>query len=181
MASGLLRDDMIVDDANHLQWAFVSLKSVGIEDNGSSSNTQPSVTFSGYRILPHVLGVRLGQDLRVVNDDDSLHAIHIQGANASMATIQGHDSTRLPISFADSSAIRSVRCDIHPWEQAWIGIVGNSHFAVTGPDGSFEIRDVAPGEYLLEAWHERCHPVSRRINIRDGRPLTLDIAVDLER
>jgi len=48
-----------------------------------------------------------------------------------------------------------VRCDLHPWMIGYVGIVPHPFFAVTGEDGLFELKGLPPGEYELEAWHEK--------------------------
>jgi hypothetical protein len=47
-----------------------------------------------------------------------------------------------------------VKCNIHRWMHAFIGVVDHPYFAVSGPTGKFEIRNVPPGDYVIEAWHE---------------------------
>src|SRR5262249_41922444 len=43
-------------------------------------------------------------------------------------------------------------CDIHPWMKGHIMVFDHPFFAVTGPDGSFEIRGVPAGEQNLVVW-----------------------------
>ena len=59
----------------------------------------------------------------------------------------------------------AVRCDLHPWMQAWLGIVDHPYFAVTGPDGAFTLPDVPPGDYTLAVWHERLGTRETRITL----------------
>ncbi len=47
-----------------------------------------------------------------------------------------------------------VKCNIHSWMHAFIGVVANPYFAVTGDKGTFELGNVPPGEYTLEAWQQ---------------------------
>jgi hypothetical protein len=37
---------------------------------------------------------------------------------------------------------------------AWLGVLDHPYFAVTGADGSFEIRNVPPGNYTVAVWQE---------------------------
>ena len=34
-------------------------------------------------------------------------------------------------------------------------MLDHPYFAITDADGSFSIPDLPPGEYVIEAWHER--------------------------
>ena len=48
----------------------------------------------------------------------------------------------------------TLKCDIHPWMEGWIMVFDHPFFAVTGPDGSFEIRGVPAGKQQLILWQE---------------------------
>jgi hypothetical protein len=48
-----------------------------------------------------------------------------------------------------------VGCNIHDWMAGVILVLPNEHWAVTGDDGKFVLRDLAPGEHVVVAWHER--------------------------
>ena len=48
-----------------------------------------------------------------------------------------------------------VKCNVHPWMRTYINVVSHPFFAVSGDDGSFTIRGLPPGEYTLEAVHEK--------------------------
>jgi hypothetical protein len=48
-----------------------------------------------------------------------------------------------------------VKCDIHKWMRAYAGVMAHPYFAVTGADGSFDLRGVPPGDYTVAVWHEK--------------------------
>ncbi len=48
-----------------------------------------------------------------------------------------------------------VKCNVHPWMRAYIGVVSHPFFAVTGDDGTFTIKGLPPGTYTIEVWHEK--------------------------
>ncbi len=47
------------------------------------------------------------------------------------------------------------KCDVHGWMNAYAGVLDHPYFAVTGEDGTFEIKNLPPGTYKLTAWHEK--------------------------
>ena len=51
--------------------------------------------------------------------------------------------------------IFKVKCDVHGWMAAWIGVFDHPYFAMTDADGRFTIKGLPPGKYTLEVWHER--------------------------
>jgi hypothetical protein len=55
------------------------------------------------------------------------------------------------------------KCDVHPWMFAYVGVVENPYFAVTGKDGTFKIANVPPGKYQIEAVHRKSHPNGKGI------------------
>lgn len=50
------------------------------------------------------------------------------------------------------SGIFSVRCDLHPWMQAWLFVPPSRHYAVLHEPGSVHFSNIAAGEYLLHLW-----------------------------
>jgi hypothetical protein len=67
--------------------------------------------------------------------------------------------------FARPEIMIRVKCDIHSWMRAWIGVVDNPYFAVTGADGKFEIGNVPAGEYTLEAWQEVLGKQQQKVSV----------------
>jgi len=57
---------------------------------------------------------------------------------------------------------------------AYVGVVTNPYFAVTGATGNFEIDKVPAGTYTIEAWQERYGPVTKTITVRPGAITTVD-------
>jgi hypothetical protein len=49
----------------------------------------------------------------------------------------------------------SVRCDVHPWMQGWLGVLDHPYFGVSGPDGRVTLKNVPAGDYVVGVWHER--------------------------
>jgi len=44
-------------------------------------------------------------------------------------------------------------------------VMSHLYFAVSGPDGSFEIRNLPPGEYTLAAVHERFGEQTMKVKV----------------
>jgi hypothetical protein len=106
------------------------------------------------RYVPHVVGVVAHQPLIVRSSDPAYHNTHYTPARNPAANFglkqAGHQKT---VSFP-APEIFHVRCDVHPWMSAYIGVFDNPLFAVTDADGAFAIGSVPSGDYTLVAWHE---------------------------
>src|SRR5437667_273999 len=57
--------------------------------------------------------------------------------------------------FAREEVAIPVQCQVHPWMKSYIAVFKHPYFAVTGANGSFDIKNLPPGTYTLEAWHEK--------------------------
>jgi hypothetical protein len=48
-----------------------------------------------------------------------------------------------------------IKCDVHPWMSAYLGVFTHPFFSVTSTDGKFTISGLDAGTYEITAWHER--------------------------
>lgn len=104
---------------------------------------------------PRVLGVVVGQKLGVRNSDGTFHNVrgHVAGKPLwNKPHPKGEPELALDTSPQPGDVVEIV-CDVHPWMKAYAVVQDHPFFAVTGVDGAFEIKGLAPGTYTLEAWH----------------------------
>lgn len=126
---------------------------------------------------PSVVVVMVGQPLRIRNSDDTLHNIHPRPSVNKEFNIgqprQGMVTTR---SFEKPELMIPTVCDVHPWMRAYISVFNHPFFAVTGEDGSYEIKALPEGEYEIEAVHGLLKPRTGTVSVKDGRTSTLDLS-----
>ena len=156
--------------------AFVYLKE-GLGNRVFAVPAEPVVIDqSGCLYQPRVAGAQTCQPITFRNSDGVLHNVHGTPTvssqwNFSMA-VQGSTRTvRIP----KPEVAVEVRCDVHPWMRAYVGVVAHPYFAVTGADGRFTLRDVPPGEYVVATWHERFG--TREAQVTLGVKDTKDVAL----
>jgi plastocyanin len=137
-----------------LQNVFVYIKE-GIADWPEPASTTPvTLDQNGCMYSPRVVGVQVGQPVTFVNSDPVMHNIHAMGdANGFNAGMPGKDQ-RITRRFDSAEVMLKMKCDVHPWMTAYIGVVPHPYFAVTGAKGEFTLEKVPPGDYVIEAWHE---------------------------
>lgn len=115
--------------------------------------------------VPHVVGVQVGQTLEIKNSDGLLHNINARpteqrGFNVSQPTNMTTQRT-----FSQPEVMIPVECDVHGWMEAYIGVSEHPYFVVTGEDGSFEISNLPPGDYVIEAWHEEYGTQTQNVTV----------------
>ena len=106
------------------------------------------------RFQPHVKVLPAGATLIFLNSDEVSHNIHTyaaknDGENKTVAPGNG-----LKYKLEKGEAVK-ITCDIHPWMLGWVYVSEANRWAVSEADGSFEIKDVPPGDYKLTIWHEK--------------------------
>ena len=131
----------------------------------------------GCRYQPHVLGLQVGQTLEILNSDSTLHNVHGMPAagkpfNLGMP-IQGMKIKR---KFDKPEIMVKFKCDVHPWMSAFIGVLPHPFFAVSAENGSFEIKDLPPGTYTLEAWHEKFGTQTQQVVVDASGAKTADFS-----
>ena len=110
----------------------------------------------GCQYKPHVMGIMVGQAYRILNSDGILHNVHAlpkinRGFNRPMpATVKESSAT-----FDKAEPVFQIKCDVHPWMSAYVGVFTHPFFSATGTDGKFSITGLDAGTYEITAWHER--------------------------
>lgn len=104
---------------------------------------------------PRVQTALAGQTILVKNGDKTLHNVHTYRGSVTLANkAQLAGSPPIEMKFTDEFSVIKFKCDAHPWMEGYVSITKHPFVAVTGNDGSFELKDVPAGTYKLEAWHE---------------------------
>jgi plastocyanin len=130
---------------------------------------------------PHLIGIQTGQDIQITNSDPALHNVHIIQSPALNDTnkAQPQGSTPIKLKFRRQHLGVSVKCDVHPWMQAFACVVDHPFFGVTGADGLFAFPEKLPaGTYTVTAWHEHLGAAEQEITVADGetKELSFEIA-----
>jgi plastocyanin len=105
--------------------------------------------------VPHVQGIMVGQPYRILNSDGILHNVHsLPNVNPQFNKPMPPTMKETTTTFTKPEPVFQIKCDVHPWMQAYIGVFSHPFFATTGPDGKFSISGLDPGTYEITVWHE---------------------------
>jgi plastocyanin len=148
--------DAVVVNAGKLANVFVYVKE-GLPQGTFAVPSEPVLLDQkGCRYHPHMLGIMAGQPLKVLNSDTADHNIHdMPQSNPPWNESQTPTSKPVIKTFANPEMMIPVQCNQHPWMRAYINVMPHPYFAVSTADGSFEIKNLPPGEYTLVAVHEK--------------------------
>ena len=165
---------VIVGDGAALHNVFVYIKD-GLGNLRFPIPSTPIVLDQkGCRYVPHVLGAQVGQSVEIVNSDPTLHNVHaVPATNQEFNTGQPLPGMKHTHRFSTREVMVPFKCDVHPWMRAYIGVLAHPYFAVTGADGSFNLKGLPPGTYTIEAWHETLGMQTQTVTI--GERETKDI------
>ena len=151
----VLAGDMLVQGGK-VENAFAYIKD-GLGERVFAVPAAPVVIDQkGCLYVPHVAGAQVGQPVEFHNSDALLHNVHGSPKDSSGWNVplprQGAERT---IQVDHPEVMISVRCDLHPWMQGWLGVLDHPYFGVSGPDGRVTLRNVPAGDYTVGVWHER--------------------------
>src|SRR5262245_1329217 len=153
---------------------FITVKS-GLEGKTFPAPTEKKeIDQVGCQYTPRVQGLQTGQAIAIKNTDATLHNVHaLATANPEFNQAQPQGLPPFDKTF-DKPEMVHVKCDVHGWMTAWIGVVSHPYYAVSGEDGSFSIDKLPPGTYTLEAWHEKLGTQTQQVTIAPNQAATVN-------
>jgi hypothetical protein len=166
---------VLVSHAGKLANAFVYIEK-GLEGKNFAAPQTPAVIDQrGCMFHPHVIGVQINQPVQIVNSDPVTHNIHpLAHLNREWNHSQGPEDPALNRRFAKREIMIPVKCNIHGWMHAYIGVLDHPYFSVSKEDGSFEIPNLPPGSYTLAVWQEQLGNLEQEITITPGQNVVVD-------
>ncbi len=175
-AEPVYTQEVVVNGNGTLQWVLVYVKE-GVSGSYPAPAEPVTLDQKGCQYAPHIFGIQAGQPLKIVNSDGTLHNIHaLPKVNAEfnigqpfqkMETIKKFDKPEVPLRF---------KCDVHKWMGAYCGVFNHPFYATTNDQGTFEIKGLPPGNYVIEAWQEKYGAQTQNVTITGNESKTVDFA-----
>lgn len=173
-----VNEDLVVNPNKTVKWALVYIK------EGATPSPAPAdavmIDQKGCMFEPHVVVARVGQKVTFRNDDAVLHNVRseakVNKAFNIAQPIQGMMTTK---TFAQPEIGVKMRCDVHFWMASFIHVLDNSFYAVTGDDGSYQIKDLPAGTYTVAVWHEKLGTQTAQVTVAEGDTKTNDFTLKL--
>jgi hypothetical protein len=150
-----LSEELLVNDDGTLRNVFVWIKQ-GLRNYAWPQPLQPATLDQrGCIFRPHVLAVMVNQPLEIFNSDSSNHNINLMARlNRPFNESQPPQGEKKVKRFSEPEVMITIRCNVHPWMRAYLAVVPHPYYRVT-ENGRYAFEGLPPGEYVIEAWHEK--------------------------
>jgi plastocyanin len=169
----LFPETVVTGPGNSLRNVVVYI-SAGDSEKPLPPSTAVTFEQQGCHYTTHVLAFRVGQEVRISNDDPLSHNIHpLAKINREWNKMQLPGTPPFSYNF-DHEEFIPIKCNIHPWMQGYFVVLKTSHFAVTDEDGRFELPNLPAGRYVITAWHEFYGTQSKEVSIGGEESQSLD-------
>lgn len=170
---------LVVGDSDGL--ANVLVRVTGGLPEGSYPAPAEAVVLDqqGCLYRPHVMGAVAGQDLKILNSDGLLHNVHsLSTANPSFNRAMPAAVTEATFELLRPEDPFRIKCDVHPWMSAFVGVMEHPFFDVSEADGSFGITGLPAGSFEIEAWHERLGTRTATVEVKEGETGQVDFVFE---
>lgn len=160
----VLSETLVVGPNNEIKdvLIYLSTKSPGTPEWEHPSYSESATATRDFDqkacvFLSHVFAMRSTQTLRILNSDPVGHNTNIPAKGSMVPTNPtvpaNSEAAYLPK--GESNEPTNVTCSIHPWMSAYLIARDNPYFAVSKPDGTFEIANIPAGVDLeFRVWQE---------------------------
>jgi plastocyanin len=149
-----MTENFVIGPNKGICWVFVYLKE-GVKGSYPPPAEPVVLDQKGCHYEPLVFGVQVGQKVILKNSDPLLHNVHILSRENKEANIGMALPGEIEHIFDKPEVMIPIKCDIHKWMESYCTVMEHPFFAVTKEDGSYEIKNIPPGEYKLAFRHKR--------------------------
>lgn len=173
-SQGATSEEVLVTEDSKLQNVILYVRSG--HEGGSYSVPAESIIIdqNGCMYNPHVFTMQANQELTIKNSDTTLHNIH---AWAEINTpfnigqpVQGMETKK---TFEQPEMPLPIRCDVHRWMGAFVGVFDHPFHTTSGDSGTYELK-LPAGSYEIVAWHEKYGEQSSELEVDENSTAELN-------
>ena len=173
------QEQVVTGKDGTLSNAFVYIKT-GLEGKKFEPPKEPvRMEQHGCMFEPRAIGVLAGQVIEVANDDPVSHNFHAMPSNnRDWDQQQSPGAPEIEHRFPRPEIMIPVKCNVHAWMRAYIGVMPHPYFTVTNTDGSYQWTNVPPGDYTVAVWHEGLDERTAQLHLGPNGKETLDFTLE---
>ena len=173
-------ENVVVNSNGTLKNVFVYVKE-GAKGPFQAPTTPVVLEQKGCWYLPHVFGIQVNQPLEIVNSDATLHNINAKPTvNQPFHVAQPVKGMKTTKKFTTPERMVKFKCNVHPWMNAYAGVVEHPFFSVSGEDGAFAITGLPAGTYVIEAWHEKYGTQAQNVTLAEGEAKSVELSFNAQ-
>jgi plastocyanin len=166
-------ETLVVSEDKAVKNAVISISGISKGKKYDRSGGNPAIDQKGCVFIPHVTVVPPGSTVDLLNSDDVMHNLHTWSIKNTAFNEGVAGGGKLPKTFKHSETIK-ITCDVHKWMSAWLIVQDNPYYAITNEDGKFQIGDIPPGTYVVQAWQESLGKVTQEVTVKAGETTKAD-------
>jgi plastocyanin len=131
------------------------------------------------QFIPHVLPIVVGTTVRFLNSDPTEHNVFSPDFEKyNLGTWpKGQTKDHTFAKCAKAPCVYVQLCRIHPEMEAYVVVVQNPFYAVSGKDGRYRIDNVPPGSYSLGVWHAKLKSPPKSVTVDGAKPAVVDFVL----
>jgi len=173
----VLNESVVVNDNGTLANVFVYVKE-GLGEYNYAVPAEPVVfNQEGCVYSPHIFGIQVEQTLQILNSDSFMHNVNaLAESNRPFNMGMPNQGDTRDRTFRVPEVMVRIKCDVHAWMNAYVGVVDHPFYAVSSQSGEFSIGDLPAGDYVLEAWHEEFGTATQNVTVTDGGAVSVEFS-----
>lgn len=130
--------------------------------------TQTEQTF-----VPHILPIVVGSKVHFLNEDEFFHNVRSYSKDSKFTIGRRAPGISYSVKIKKVGEI-NLMCDIHSHMNARILSFDTPYFCRINKDGTYAIKNLPDGKYLLKVFHPSCENQSQIISITGGKVFEFD-------
>lgn len=177
--SGPVYEESVVASQGRLANAVVYLKE-GLGGRAFAAPAEPvKMDQKGCLYTPRVVAAMVAQPVEFWNSDAEAHNVHGKPSVAKPWNfLMSRPKSSKQVFFDKPEVGIPVRCDIHPWMIGYVSVFDHPYFGVTGADGTVTLKQVPPGAYTVEVWHEKLGTKSTAVQLPQSGSAAAEVTFD---
>jgi plastocyanin len=103
------------------------------------------------QFIPYVTALQIGTSVLFPNNDNIRHHVYSLSPAKKFELPLYAGVPAKPVTF-DKEGFVTLGCNIHDWMVAYVAVLATPHFQITGKEGRVRLKDLPPGQYVVEVW-----------------------------
>ena len=165
-------------DPMTLQNVVVWIKSGPIDFRDPAPTEPVKINVNRCQISPHITTVREGQAIYILNQDSLRHRLQLKRTkDKEFAVTLPKQGMQISLTMDAEDPVPLVS-STYLWMKAWVAAFDHPYFATTGHDGMVRFSSFPPGDYKIEAWHEKFGRSSATVTVKANEIAEVDFVFE---